>query len=111
MIISAIDCPIQADVEKVADLTYACLRENVPKNVPGIAFLSGGQTGDLASLHLNKMNEKYNDMPWNLTFSYGRALQHDALNTWKGKKENRELAQESLLLRAKNNSLATFGKH
>jgi fructose-bisphosphate aldolase class I len=109
MIISAIDCPVQADVEKVADLTYACLKENVPGNVPGIAFLSGGQSADLATLHLNKMNEKYSDMPWNLTFSYGRALQHDSLNMWKGKKENREAAQESLLLRAHNNSLATSG--
>jgi len=109
MIISAIDCPVQADVEKVADLTYACLKENVPKDVPGIAFLSGGQSADLATLHLNKMNKKYSDMPWNLTFSYGRALQHDALNTWEGKKENRKEAQESLLLRAHNNSLATSG--
>ena len=56
------------------------------------------------------MNEKYSNMPWNLTFSYGRALQYDALNTWKGKKENRKAAQESFLLRAKNNSLATFGR-
>ena len=109
MIISAIDCPVQADIEKVADLTYTCLKENVPVEVPGIAFLSGGQSSDLATLHLNKMNEKYSDMPWNLTFSYGRALQHDSLNTWKGKKENREAAQESLLLRAHNNSLATSG--
>ena len=109
MIISAIDCPIQADIEKVADLTYACLKENVPESVPGIAFLSGGQSGDLATFHLNKMNEKYSNMPWSLTFSYGRALQHDSLNIWKGKKENRQAAQESLLLRAKNNSLATSG--
>jgi len=111
MIISAIDCPVQADIEKVADLTYACLKENVPENVPGIAFLSGGQSGDLATFHLNKMNEKYSDAPWNLTFSYGRALQYDVLNTWKGKKENRKAAQESFLLRAKNNSLATFGSY
>ena len=83
----------------------------MPENVPGIAFLSGGQSGDLATSHLNKMNEKYNDTPWNLTFSYGRALQHDALNAWKGKKENRQAAQESLLLRAKNNNLATFGSY
>jgi len=109
MIISAIDCPVQADIEKVADLTYTCLKENVPENVPGIAFLSGGQSADLATLHLNKMNKKYSDMPWNLTFSYGRALQNDALNTWEGKKENRKEAQESLLLRAHNNSLATSG--
>ena len=111
MIISAINCPSQADIEKVADLTYACLKENVPKNVPGITFLSGGQSGDLATFHLNKMNEKYSNMSWNLTFSYGRALQYDALNIWKGKKENRELAQKSLLLRAKNNSLASIGSY
>ena len=111
MIMSAIDCPIQADIEKVADLTYACLKENVPENVPGIAFLSGGQSGDLATFHLNKMNKKYSDTAWNLTFSYGRALQYDALNTWKGKKENRQTAQESFLLRAKNNSLATLGSY
>ncbi|MDC0204912.1 fructose-bisphosphate aldolase class I, partial [Flavobacteriales bacterium] len=111
MIISAIDCSTQADIEKVADLTYACLKENIPENVPGIAFLSGGQSGDLATLHLNKMNKKYSNMSWNLTFSYGRALQYDALNTWKGKKENRKAAQDSFLLRAKNNSLATFGSY
>jgi len=110
MIISAIDCPFQADIEKVADMTYACLKENVPENVPGIAFLSGGQSGDLATSHLRKMNEKYKAMPWNLTFSYGRALQHDTLNTWKGKNENRESAQKAFLIRAKNNSLATFGR-
>ena len=108
MIISAIDCPIQADIEKVADMTYACLKENVPENVPGIAFLSGGQSGDLATSHLRKMNEKYKDMPWHLTFSYGRALQHDTLNIWKGKNEHRKSAQKSFLIRAKNNSLATF---
>ena len=67
MVISAIDCPTQAGIEEVADLTYACLKENVPENVPGIAFLSGGQSGDLATSHLNKMNEKYSDTPWNLT--------------------------------------------
>jgi fructose-bisphosphate aldolase class I len=108
MIISAINCPVQADIEKVADMTYACLKENVPENVPGIAFLSGGQSGDLATSHLKKMNETHKDMPWNLTFSYGRALQHDTLNTWKGKNENRKAAQEAFIIRAKNNSLATF---
>jgi fructose-bisphosphate aldolase class I len=108
MIISAINCPVQADIEKVADMTYACLNENVPENVPGIAFLSGGQSADLATSHLKKMNETHKDMPWNLTFSYGRALQHDTLNTWKGKNENRKASQEAFIIRAKNNSLATF---
>ena len=92
-------------------MTYQCLQENVPKNVPGIAFLSGGQSGDLATSHLHVMNKKYrNNTPWNLTFSYGRALQYDALNVWSGKNENRKMAQESFIFRAKNNSLATFGK-
>jgi fructose-bisphosphate aldolase class I len=109
MIISGLDCTEQADVDKVADMTYKCLKENVPSEVPGIAFLSGGQSSDLATLHLQKMNEKYQDeMPWNLTFSYGRALQHDALNSWKG--VDVENGQKSFLNRAKANSLATLGQ-
>ena len=108
MIISGLDCNEQADVEKVAELTFKCLKDNVPSDVPGIAFLSGGQSSDLATAHLNKMNEKYmDDMPWNLTFSYGRALQEDALKTWCG--SNREGAQKALMLRAHSNSLATKG--
>ena len=109
MIISGLDCNEQADIDKVADMTYKCLKENVPSEVPGIAFLSGGQSSDLATLHLQKMNEKYQDeMPWNLTFSYGRALQHDALNSWKG--VDVENGQKSFLNRAKANSLATLGQ-
>ncbi len=109
MIISALDNPNQANVEKVADMTYNCLEKCVPAEVGGIAFLSGGQSSDLASEHLNCMNNKYsNQMPWNLTFSYGRALQQDALNNWSG--SNIESGQESFLNRAKSNSLATYGK-
>ena len=109
MIISGLDCNEQADIDKVADMTYKCLKENVPSEVPGIVFLSGGQSSDLATLHLQKMNEKYQDeMPWNLTFSYGRALQHDALNSWKG--VDVENGQKSFLNRAKANSLATLGQ-
>ena len=109
MIISALDCPEQASVEKVADMTFKCLKENVPAEVPGIAFLSGGQSSDLATAHLCKMNEKYSDqMPWNLTFSYGRALQHDALNAWGG--SDRVAGQKALMERAEGNSLATYGK-
>ena len=108
MIISGLECPIQADVDRVAELTFKCLKDNVPSDVPGIAFLSGGQSSDVATEHLNRMNEKYMDqMPWNLTFSYGRALQEDALKAWGG--TNRSSAQEALLFRAKNNSLATQG--
>ena len=109
MIISGLDCSEQADIDKVADMTYKCLKENVPSEVPGIAFLSGGQSSNLATLHLQKMNEKYQDeMPWNLTFSYGRALQHDALNSWKG--VDVENGQKSFLNRARANSLATLGQ-
>jgi len=108
MIISGLDCNEQASVEKVSELTFKCLKDNVPSDVPGIAFLSGGQSSDLATAHLNTMNEKYmDDMPWNLTFSYGRALQEDALKVWAG--SNRLDAQKALMFRSRSNSLATKG--
>ena len=108
MVISGLKCSEQASIEEVADLTVKCFKEYVPNEVSGIAFLSGGQSSDVATYHLNQMNKKYSDLPWNLTFSYGRALQQDALNTWSG--TNREEGQKELLKRAKNNSLATMGK-
>ena len=109
MIVSGKKCATQADINTVADMTYECLLENVPSEVPGIAFLSGGQSSDDATSHLCKMNQKYSDnMPWNLTFSYGRALQHDALNAWSG--NNRSDGQNALIKRAESNSLATYGK-
>ena len=108
MIISGLECSEQANIDKVAELTFKCLKDNVPSDVPGIAFLSGGQSSDIATSHLNTMNEKYmDDMPWNLTFSYGRALQEDALKAWSG--SNREDAQKALMFRAHSNSLATKG--
>ena len=108
MVISGLLCDEQADVDKVADLTVKCFKENVPESVGGIAFLSGGQSSDVATKHLNCMNKKYKDLPWNLTFSYGRALQQDALNAWAG--SNRVEGQKELLKRAENNSKATLGK-
>jgi len=109
MIISGSDCDTQADIDKVAELTFKCLKDNVPSDVPGIAFLSGGQSSDLATAHLNTMNKKYmSEMPWNLTFSYGRALQEDALKAWGG--TNRNEGQEAFIFRARTNSLATKGK-
>ena len=109
MIISGSDCDTQADIDKVAELTFKCLKDNVPSDVPGIAFLSGGQSSDLATAHLNTMNKKYmNEMPWNLTFSYGRALQEDALKAWGG--TNRNEGQEAFIFRARTNSLATKGE-
>ena len=110
MVISGLDCDEQADVEKVSEMTVKCLKSNVPEAVPGIAFLSGGQTSDLATEHLNCMNKNYMEsMPWNLTFSYGRALQADALKVWGASGGNFKLGQENLMKRARANSLATEG--
>ena len=109
MVISGLDCNDQADVEKVSDMTVKVLKDNVPESVPGIAFLSGGQSSDDATSHLNSMNKKYKgDLPWNLTFSYGRALQADALNSWGG--SNREAGQLKLMERSKSNGLASCGE-
>ena len=107
MIISGIKCNEQADVETVSEMTVKVLKNNVPSEVPGIAFLSGGQSSDDATLHLNSMNKNNASLPWNLTFSYGRALQADALTGWGG--VNREKGQEALINRAKNNGMASMG--
>ena len=105
MILSGYSCSYQASIEEVAEKTVNCLSVHVPSEVPGIAFLSGGQSDEHATLHLNEMN-KY-DTDWNLTFSYGRALQQSALKTWSGKTENVTDAQEAFIEKAKANSLAT----
>ena len=105
MILSGYECSYQANIEEVAEKTMNCLSANVPIEVPGIAFLSGGQPDEQATLHLNEMN-KY-DSDWNLTFSYGRALQQTALKAWSGKPENLQLAQEAFIEKAKANSLAS----
>ncbi len=112
MIICGTDCKKSCsdNPKTVADLTLKCLTESVPKEVPGIAFLSGGQSSDLATLHLNLMNKGFQekvDKKWNLTFSFGRALQQDSLNSWK--ENNIEDSQKKLLFRAKRNSLACQG--
>ena len=105
MILSGYQCSYQASIEEVSEQTVNCLSAHVPSEVPGIAFLSGGQSDEDATLHLNEMNKYETD--WNLTFSYGRALQQSALNTWSGKKENVIDAQEAFIEKAKANSLAT----
>jgi fructose-bisphosphate aldolase class I len=105
MVLSGYECTYQANIEEVAEKTINCLSANVPTEVPGIAFLSGGQPDEHATLHLNEMNKYEND--WNLTFSYGRALQQNALKAWGGKSENLKLAQEVFIERAKANSLAS----
>ena len=106
MITAGSSCKDQASPDEIAELTVECLKNNVPKDVPGIAFLSGGQSDELATLHLNEMNKYETD--WNLTFSYGRALQQPALKSWQGKKENTTIAQEEFIKRAEANSLATL---
>ncbi|MBY8916299.1 fructose-bisphosphate aldolase class I [Nitratireductor sp. L1-7-SE] len=99
----------KASREEVAEKTVRCLKSTVPAAVPGIAFLSGGQSDEEATAHLSLMNAGF-DMPWALTFSYGRALQAAALKTWAGKKENVAAAQKAFAHRAKMNSLAATGQ-
>jgi fructose-bisphosphate aldolase class I len=109
MVISGVKCPRQASVDEVAEETVKVLMRCVPTAVPGIAFLSGGQSDEDATAHLNAMNAGY-DLPWELTFSYGRALQHAPQKAWAGKSENIAAAQAAFTHRAKMNSLAARGK-
>lgn len=111
MVLSALDCPEQASVEEVAEATVECFLRTVPAAVPGICFLSGGQRDDLATQHLNAMNQLNGSLPWNLSFSYGRALQAPALKAWGGKDENLKAGQSAFLKRAKLNSAAASGNY
>ncbi len=111
MVISGDECSKQASVEEVAAATLKCLMDNVPATVPGIAFLSGGQSNEVATQHLNAMNKMAENTPWNLTFSYGRALQQPALTTWKAQNSNIPDAQKALFHRAKCNGAATKGEY
>ena len=107
MVIAGKDCPVQASPEEVAEKTLLCLRTAVPTDVPGIAFLSGGQSDEQATHNLSLMNA--GPLPWKLTFSYGRALQAAALKAWGGKTENVPAAQAAFLHRARMNGLAATG--
>ena len=98
-----------ADVEEVAEKTVKLLKACVPATVPGIAFLSGGQSDEEATAHLDAMN-KIGNLPWKLTFSYGRALQHAPQTTWKGRAENVAAAQRAFSHRARMNGLAALGQ-
>ena len=112
MVLSGYKCSEQASVDEVAEMTVTVLKRCVPSAVPGIAFLSGGQSNEDATAHLNSMNRILgNSSPWNLTYSYGRALQASALDTWSGKEENVSAAQDAFYKRAKLNSLATKGDY
>ena len=111
MVIAGKKCSEQASVEEVAHLTIKCLKENVPDQVPGIVFLSGGQSNELATQHLNQMNKSSEAFSWNLSFSYGRALQQPALTSWQGESENIKTSQDALYKRSNLNSSATLGKY
>ncbi len=110
MVLSGKECPQQATVEEVAETTLRCLRRAVPAAVPGIVFLSGGQTDVVATERLNAIC-RAGGAPWTLSFSYGRALQDAALKTWKGSPANIAVAQAALRHRARCNGLAVQGKH
>ena len=110
MVLSGYDCSEQASIQEVAEMTLDCFFNTVPAAVPGIAFLSGGQSDELATAHLNAMNQ-IDGTPWNLTFSFGRALQVPALKAWSGKADNIPTAQEELMKRANFNGLATKGEY
>jgi fructose-bisphosphate aldolase class I len=99
-------------VDAVADATVQCLLRTVPAAVPGIAFLSGGQSAELASARLNAMNFRGGGRsPWALAFSFGRAIQQPALELWQGKESNVLAAQQALLHRARCNSAARQGQY
>jgi fructose-bisphosphate aldolase, class I len=110
MVISGMRCPEQASPREVAEKTLEVLKNIVPASVAGIAFLSGGQSDAAASEHLNIMNQ-IGGVPWPLSFSYGRALQMAALQTWGGSRENVSPGQEGRARRANANSAATDGKY
>jgi len=112
MVLSGYECTAQASVDEVAEVTVTCLSRAVPAAVSGIAFLSGGQTDEKASAHLNAMNQLLNGGgPWNLTYSYGRALQAPALKAWGGSSNNVPAAQDAFYKRARLNALATKGEY
>jgi fructose-bisphosphate aldolase, class I len=111
MVISGKDAPQQADVEEVASATVKCLLRNVPAAVPGIVFLSGGQTDLQATAHLNAMNSMYQDLPWELSFSYARALQGQPMEIWGGDTDKVEAAQKAFHHRARMNSAARAGDY
>jgi fructose-bisphosphate aldolase class I len=110
MVLSGYECPEQASHEQVAAETIRCFKRHVPAAVPGVVFLSGGQSDEDATANLNAMNA-LGEHPWQLSFSYGRALQAPALKAWGGKEENVEAAQRAYYHRAKMNSAARTGMY
>ena len=112
MVLPGLNCPRQEAVDEVADATVTCLLRSVPAAVPGIAFLSGGQSGELASARLNAMNVRFKArLPWALAFSFARAIQQPALEIWQGKEAQVLAAQQALYHRAKCNRAARRGEY
>ena len=105
------DYPEKASPEEVAAATVRVFRRTVPASVPGINFLSGGQTPEEATANLNAMNALFPDAPWELSFSYGRALQEPALKAWQGEPANAGATQQALLHRARLNAAARSGSY
>jgi fructose-bisphosphate aldolase class I len=112
MVLPGLSCPEQESLDDVADTTVNCLMRAVPAAVPGIAFLSGGQSAELASARLNAMNVRFKSrLPWALAFSFARAIQQPALEIWQGKEINVPKAQQALYHRAKCNQAARSGEY
>ena len=111
MVIAGNECPKQSSLQEVAAATLRCLRRHVPAAVPGIVFLSGGQPSITATAHLDAINRLAGPKPWPISFSYGRALQDVALETWHGQKENLKASQQAFYHRAKCNSEAAMGRY
>ena len=112
MVISGKDCKQQAGVDEVAERTVKVLKRTVPAAVAGIVFLSGGQSDEVATAHLNAMNRIFKDnLPWPVSFSYGRALQQPSLKAWKGSAANVAAGQAALLHRSRMNSLACLARY
>jgi len=110
MICPGVDGGVKSSPEEIAWYTVRTLRRTIPSSVPGIMFLSGGQSEEEATLNLNAIN-RVPKSPWILSFSYGRALQASVLKVWQGKPENEQAAREQLLTLARNNSLAQLGQY
>jgi fructose-bisphosphate aldolase class I len=112
MVLPGLTCPTQESVDEVADATVRCFLRAVPAAVPGIAFLSGGQPGELASARLNAMNVRFKSrLPWALAFSFARAIQQPALEIWRGEQAHVDAAQRALCHRAMCNSAARRGEY
>ena len=111
MVIAGTNCPEQASIGDVAQQTVNVLKRTVPAAVPTINFLSGGQSATLATQHLDRMNKLYDNLPWQLSFSYGRALQAPSLTCWHGDNKNKSAAQQCMQKRAKLNGLASLGQY